>query len=398
MKVLQVLPSLTAGGAEGFITNLGVSLGELGVDVRFYLLGGARGERGHVLHERLQRAGIAVTGVGERYPGSPGNLFELASLLRSYRPDVVQANLYTAEVACAAARLLAPGRRMCFVRRLVNTDLVEYRSAAVVRALDRFYPQVVACSDAVADAYRTFMGDRQRARLTTIPNGGLLQGAPADDAARYRAREKLGVAPDAFVVAHIGRYFSGGGAKQGGLNTGQKAQDVLLAAFAKTFKGRPYHVLLLAGDGPLRPEAESSARNLGIGDQVRFLGQQPEPWDTLNAADVFCFPSRYEGLPNVLPEAASVGLPVVGSDIPEIRDLSPGDAWLLAPVNDVDAFSAALRAVSDDLNGFKSRARAAAGAFRERFSMEACAAHYLRVYESAVGSPQPEIPPAGKAG
>lgn len=386
MKILQVLPSLTAGGAEGFITNLGVALGALGADVRFHILGGVRGERGQVLEQRLVSAGIEVTGQAERYPGSVQNLIELARLLRSYRPDIVQANMYTSEVACAAARLLVPWQKMGYVRRLVNTDLVEYRSPGIVRLLDRFYPDVVACSEAVADAYRSFMGAGGRARLTTIPNGGLLLEALPEDDDRLAAREALGVSPEKFVVAHIGRYYSGGDAKQGGLEKGQKAQDVLLKAFAKAFKNRMECVLLLAGDGPLRREAESLAEHLQIDAQVRFLGQQPEPWNTLVAADVLCFPSRYEGLPNVLPEAASAGLPVVASDIPEIRALSPGeDTWLLRPVDDIGAFSEALVQLRKSHSAFRQRAHAAAAGFRDRFSMDVCARRYLEMYERAAG-------------
>jgi glycosyltransferase involved in cell wall biosynthesis len=382
MKVLQVLPSLSAGGAEGFVTNLSVSLKGLGIDVGFYLLGGVHGERGQVLHERLTSAGIEVMGVRERHPAALGNLIQLGFLLRSWRPDIVQANLYPAEVACAVARFLVPGRRIRYLRRLANTDFVGYRSPAVVRMMDRFYPDVVACSQAVADAYHTFMDNRQRARLTTIPNGGLLLDAPPGLEAKLDARRSLGIAEHAFVVAHIGRMFGGRGAKQGGLETGQKAHDILIRAFAQAFAEDLESVLILVGDGPLRSDAEALAGDLGITPKTRFLGQLPEPWPALIAADVLCFPSRYEGLPNVLPEAASAGLPVVASDIPEIRDLSPHEGWLLAPVDDVAAFAEALRRVRDDMHSFSHLAHLGAAGFRERFSLESCARKYLHAYRA----------------
>lgn len=384
MKILQVLPSLSAGGAEGFVTNLGVSLSGLGVDVRFYLLGGVRGDRGHVLFDRLNKAGIELIGAEARYGGSFRNLLELTSLIRAWRPDILQANLESAEFACAVAKVLTFGSSACYVRRLANTDFAGFRSNTVVRAMDRFFPHVIACSEAVADAYQTFMRNRQRARLTTVLNGGLLLDSPPDPTEKIEARKILGIAENAFVVAHIGRMFGGTGNKRGGLETGQKAHDVLIRAFAEAFAEDFESVLILVGDGPLRSDAEALASELGITNRTRFLGQLPEPWPALIAADVFCFPSRYEGLPNVLPEAASAGLPVVASDIPEIRDLSPGEGWLLAPVDDVAAFAKALRTNRENMDDFKRQAHDGAASFRERFSMEACARKYLNAYEAAI--------------
>jgi glycosyltransferase involved in cell wall biosynthesis len=201
---------------------------------------------------------------------------------------------------------------------------------------------------------------------------------------KRQTRKTLGIPEDAFVIAHIGRMY-GGDRSDSSLAGGQKAQDVLIRAFAKAFFGNPQCVLVLVGDGPLRLEAESLAKNLGIAEDTRFLGRQPEPWPALRAADMFCFPSRHEGLPNVLPEAASCGLPVVASDIPAIRQLCPGDAWLLRPVDDIKAFAEGLRTVRANLAQFSRLAGEAADGFRERFSMAVCAGKYLQAYELALG-------------
>lgn len=385
MKVLQVLPTLSAGGAEGFVTNLSVSLAEFGADVRCFLLAGVRGERGQVLFDRLHNARVEVVGVEEHNVRSIMNFMRLTMLIRSWQPDIVQANLYAAEVLVAAARVLSIGSGSCYVRRLANTEQSEYRSTRVVRMMDRVYRQTIACSPAVAEAYQVFVGAHHKSELVTIPNGGLLEEAVTTTEEKRQAREKLSIPDETFVVVHIGRMFGGGNGADGGLAAGQKAHDVLIRTFAKAFAGDHSCMLVMVGDGPLRPESEALVKNLGIAVQTRFLGQQPEPWPALKAADVFCFPSRYEGLPNVLPEAASCGLSVVASDIPEIRILYPGDAWLLKPVDDVESFAEGLREVRDNLEAFVCRARDAAEGFRDKFSMMTCADKYLQSYESALG-------------
>lgn len=383
MKILQVIPSLEAGGAEGFVTNLGVSLAGLGAEVQFFLMAGARGERGQVLVSRLRKAGIKIVGVEEHNVRSPMNIVRLVDLIRSWRPEIVQANMYTAEVLVAITKVFSIGCRARYVRRLAGTEICGYRSPVVVRLMDRFFRRTIACSPAVAQAYRDFTGGNFKSELDTISNGGVLQEAVTTTEEKRRSRATLGIGNQAFMVTHIGR-MQGGGVGTG-LESEPKAQDVLLKAFAKAFAGDQNTILVVVGDGLLRSEAEALANSLGIAEQTRFLGQQPEPWLALKAADLFCFPSRYEGSPNVLPEAASCGLPIVTSDIPEIRSLYSGDAWLFKPVDDVEAFAEGLRTVRANLEKFVHCARDAAQEFRVKFSMTACAEKYLQTYESACG-------------
>ncbi len=388
LRVLYVLPCLSHGGAQGFVTNLGVALAGAGVTVRFYLLGGVRDERGQALLDRLRAAGITVAGTENRKAASLKNFPALFKQIRAFRPDIVQASLYAAEVACAVARMVCGGRDTCYVRRLANTNFTGYRSPRLVRAFDRFYALTVACSSSVASAYQDFMGEKRRSEVVTIPNGGALCAAVPEKHEREAARGELGIAEDAYVVAHIGRMY-GGDRVDSALSTGQKAHDVILNAFATAFGNDPRCLLLLVGDGPLRPAIEALARDLGLAGRVRFLGFVAEPWSALMAADVFFFPSRHEGLPNVLPEAASCGLPVVASDIREIGDIAPEEGWLLSPVDDVAAFAESLRRVRENQADWCRAALEVAPDFRARFSMERCARAYRRAYQEALGHAAP---------
>lgn len=390
-KVLQVIPTLSAGGAEGFIANLGVSLAELGVDVRFFLPGGVRGDRGQVLFNRLRNAAIDVRGTEPRKPASLRNVLRLAGLIMSWRPHIVQANLYSAEMLCAAVRLLVIGSGACFVRRLADTDQCGYRPARIVRQLDRAYRLSIACSPAVADAARTFINRRGASRLIAISNGGHFLDSVPTSGEKALARARLGIPDNTYVVCHIGRMWPGR-SLDGGLAAAQKAHDVLLKSFSTAFRNDARSLLLCVGDGPLRGDAERLAQDLGVGERVRFLGEQPDPWTALSAADVFFFPSRHEGLPNALLEAASCGLPVVASDIPEIRSLSPGEVWKLQRVDDIPGFAEALRRVRAARSEFLYGAHAIAGPFRAKFSMRRCAKEYLRAYESALSGAKLQPP------
>lgn len=381
MKILQVLPTLSAGGAEGFVTNLAISLTALGAEARLFLLAGARGERGQTLLTRLNDAHVQVEGAEQRNIRSPINLLRLAGLVHAWEPDVIQANLYASEVLCAFVRACSFGSRTCFARRLADTSVLGDLALPAARRLDRSFDIRIACAPSVETAYRSIMGRRHIRSITTICNGGLLLDSPPGLEEKAEARRRIGVPETSFVITHIGG-MRPSGRSNASLQTAQKAHDVLLRSFAEAFAGDACKRLVLVGDGPLRSEVVGLAHALGIARQVVLLGQQPEPWPALKAADVFCLPSRYEGLPNVLPEAASCGLPVVASDISEIRDLWPGDSWLLKPVNDVAAFAEGLRRVEAHHATFRDRAIDAAPALRERFSMKQCAERYMDTYQS----------------
>jgi glycosyltransferase involved in cell wall biosynthesis len=77
----------------------------------------------------------------------------------------------------------------------------------------------------------------------------------------------------------------------------------------------------MLGDGPLRLKLERQTQQLGLTEQVKFLGQidQSAPW--IAASDALCLPSTFEGFPNAMLEAMAIGTPVIASDIPVVRSL-----------------------------------------------------------------------------
>ena len=94
-----------------------------------------------------------------------------------------------------------------------------------------------------------------------------------------------------------------------GTLSGEKRIDLAIAAIAKL----PDHVLVVAGDGPLRHEAERQAAAEAPG-RVMFLGEVRDVIPILHAVDAVVITSEAEGMPGVAIEAALCGLPVVATD------------------------------------------------------------------------------------
>jgi glycosyltransferase involved in cell wall biosynthesis len=163
-------------------------------------------------------------------------------------------------------------------------------------------------------------------RIVVLPN--------AVDTARFRVRAAPRPPGAPFRAAFVGRLVA------------EKGLDTLLAAWARAFDGRAQVDvrLELVGGGPLENELRAQAAELGIAEQIDFLGHRDRVEEVLAHADVGLLPSRIEGLSNTLLEYMASGIPPVASRVSGSEDfVAPGVNGWLFPVGDVEALAAALR-------------------------------------------------------
>lgn len=175
------------------------------------------------------------------------------------------------------------------------------------------------------------------------------------------------------------------------LNVGRlvrdKAQDVLLDAFALLGDEFNEWHLGIIGDGRYAGALRRQAARLGVEDRVDWHGVVDDPYAFYHTARIFALPSRVEGMSNALLEAMSCGLPVVVSDgAPGPLELvEDGVTGLVVPVNDAAALAAALRRLAADEPLRKRLGEAA----RERVS-EYELTRALAAWEAVVGLAQSE--------
>jgi len=107
--------------------------------------------------------------------------------------------------------------------------------------------------------------------------------------------------------------------------------------------------LLLVGDGPDRQRAEQRCRDLGICDQVRFLGKQDQVEDILSIADLFLIPSGSETFGLAALEAMSCSVPVISSNIGGLPEVNiHGETGYLCDLDDIDCMgNYAVKILSD---------------------------------------------------
>lgn len=115
----------------------------------------------------------------------------------------------------------------------------------------------------------------------------------------------------------------------------EKNHQFVLNAFGSVAQKRPHSKLVLCGDGECRDELKALAKHLRVADRVLFLGYRLDVPEIMSTFDVFCLPSKYEGMPISILEAWASGKPVVATDVAGIRDLIVnGENGLLVSSND----------------------------------------------------------------
>jgi glycosyltransferase involved in cell wall biosynthesis len=147
---------------------------------------------------------------------------------------------------------------------------------------------------------------------------------------------------------------------------------------------------MLVGDGPERATLEARAADAGLGGRVLFAGHQTDVAAHLRALDLFALTSDSEQMPVSLLEAMACGLPVVATDVGDVRGMLPEDQHPFLtppqgpdPAQAIATHIAALHAdpALRDRLGAANRER-----IRERYDSERMAQDYLAVYRSALSA------------
>lgn len=173
--------------------------------------------------------------------------------------------------------------------------------AKMMNFLPRMFSDVRYAPSALAADFMFGNDSINRGNAKILHNGLQLEKFKFDVDIRNRLREELNIG-NKFVVGHVGRFSK------------QKNHVFLLKIFNEIVKINKNSILLMLGDGPLRKDILEEVDVLGLSDNVIFTGIRSDVNSCYMAMDVMIFPSLYEGMPNVVIEAQSTGLPCIVSD------------------------------------------------------------------------------------
>jgi glycosyltransferase involved in cell wall biosynthesis len=392
-RVLLLLTSLHGGGAERVAVHLHGHLDPDRFDVRMGLLRASGPYLDLVDRDRLivapegdahfdfegpnraQYAAGKLIGAARRAP------LAYRRMIAMHRPDVVMSFLKGTNLLTWLA-LTGLGRdRPRWIAREGNNVRAVLGEEAPNRLIERMSYAVTRSAYRRADAVLANSSDmaaRLPADLGIGPNRVRMINNPIDLAGIERqARERPPGLPQRPYLLTAGRLEY------------QKGHEVLIRAFAQSGLARS-HALVVLGKGSRLSYLHRLAAQLGVGEQVRFIGFVANPYAWMAHAELFVLPSRWEGFPSAAAEAMACGTALLLTDCAfGPRDIvAPGESGELVPPDDDAALSRAMAAlIADPVR----RARlAAAGLVRvRRFALETTVERYARLFEEFVAVPEP---------
>ena len=313
-RVLHVISSFGVGGAQVQLAELIGRTPTETYHVDVLVLGRQDGD---FARQWLTRDDVTFHYSSE-WPRRSMAVLEVARLCRAERYDLVHTWLFMANVIGAAgARLGGASRIVGSVRNMSlwkRTWYAQWWFRAADALATRVADQVtVNATPLVADhAAWTWLGEH---RLMVVPNGLDPEAVTRHGAdAPAWLRGELALPPETPVVGTVGRLAP------------EKDQAMFIRAVALArAAGADLHAVIV-GDGVLRQTLERQAREDGVADRVHFLGERHDSRRVIAGLDVFVLTSHIEGFPNVLLEAAFLGVPAVSTSVGGASDvLDPDD-------------------------------------------------------------------------
>ncbi len=379
LKILFVIDSLGTGGAERDLAEKLPQLGRFNVTPIVVSL--RRREEG--VQEDLQRQGFDVRILNTS--GLIGRVAALRKILRTERPDVIETVLFHSDLV---GRLAAIGTPAKVISRLVSTDYNEIRrhdpnisaiKFLMARLIDGWTArhlthQIYANSNAVRTAaMRDLKLSPKKITVLEGSRDATRLGHPSGQRQKL-ARIRLELDENQEVLVNIGRQDY------------PKGQRYLLEAMAMLVSTRPRLVLLIAGrPGDVSGELERLRDRLGLRERVRLLGHREDVPEVLASANLFVFPSLYEGLPGAVIEAMALGLPIVASDIDPVREtVEDGRNALLVKLACPAELASAIERLLEDRRTAQAFGRRSREIFEERFTLEQSMARLLAFYRRVV--------------
>lgn len=299
-RILFLTTSLAYGGAETQIVELATRLKARGREI---VLVSMLPPQAYV--EELKETRIPVYSLNMlRGVPDPRAIFRLAGIVKKFRPHILHSYMIHANILARIVRFLAPVPVLICSARSIDERGERWSERwriLAYRFTDSLCDLTTQVSQTGLERYVRIKAVPKH-KICYIPNGVDTERFRPDPATRERLRKVLELRDD-FVWIAVGRFDP------------SKDYPNMFQALAQVVNKNPTTKLLVVGYGPLLPAIESLAKELRIDSQIKFLGVRRDIPELLNAADAYVMSSAWEGMPNVLLEAASTALPIVATDV-----------------------------------------------------------------------------------
>ena len=326
------------------------------------------------LEKEISSLGIPVRVFPENRWGS-GKIF--LELLREFKKSnfrIVHTHKYKDTI------LAAPAAKLCGIRHVVRTvhglrepfEGLQALKMSCYETIERTVHRscvdvVIAVSSQIEAKYKA---EGEVSRVACIRNGIDLEGK-STQTDRWRTRKELSVDSETCLIGTLGRL------------TPVKGIPYLLQAARILLRQGTNIKVLVVGDGSIRQDLFMQTRDLGISDNVVFVGHREDTDVLLQAMDIFVLPSLSEGIPMALLEAMAASRPIVASrvgGIPEIIE-DGAEGFLVEPM-DVNNLAERCRRLLESPDIARKMGEQGRKRVEREFSATAMADRVISVYKN----------------
>lgn len=361
MRILYLIDSLSGGGAESMLATLVNYLKQNEVDIECDVATLYETEKKYLSGKEFP---IHCLKLDSKY--SYKGISRLYHFLSARHYDIVHVHLFPSNYFAAIVSLFIRGPVFVYTEHSVWNRRRHFCLLRILEAYvySRFY-RIIAVSELVATRLNKWLPSVD-SKVRVIPN--CIQIPEIDDA------KNISTHAEQYTILFAGRLEYA------------KGIDILLKALTNV--SVPFR-LIMAGDGSQKGALEVLAQRLKIRNQVEFLGFRSDIHHLMANADCVVLPSRWEGLPMVVLEAAAVGAPIVASSvggIPEvIKNRETG--WLVPP-EDPKILGVILNEVLTNKSQARRIGRKARELVIKNYSVEVLARRTLNLYSDILRIPK----------
>lgn len=357
MKVLQIITSLSTGGAEKLVVDSVPLYQQKGIEMDVLTLKNEETPFKKVLQKNSRGT---VTGLSRGSVYTPLLILKIIPYLKKY--DIIHVHLFPALYWVVLAKWLSfSSVKLMYTEHSTNNkrrthQLLKYIDRFIYRRLDK----IICISEKVEANLRQHLPAVPAERFKLIFNGvdiAAFLSANATDIEDFFSAEDV-------ISIQVSSFRS------------QKDQATVIRALGILDEK---YKLLLVGDGPLQKECEELAKDLGVAHRVQFLGIRTDIPALLKMADIVILSSIYEGLSLSSIEGMSVK-PFIASDVEGLREIVGGYGVLFEQGNAAELADKIKTLMTDTVLYDKVRQRCAARA--AEFDIHKMVQQYLLLYHS----------------
>lgn len=353
MRIIHVIPGLNVGGAETMMKNLSIEQMKQGHSVSviaFY-------ECDSFIKESLESVGIEIMFLNKKIGFDFTTILQLKEIFDNKNPDIIHTHSHVLPYVFLASR----SRKIIHT---IHTIAEKERSGIAVYLTRMIYHSRRVIPVAISNEIRKSISQFHHIPENSIPV--VLNGVPIS---HYYEKESYNT-PEKARIIHVGSLIP------------LKNHELMINVACKLKKQNIKFKMEFAGVGYLKDKLQEQVIDLHLEDCVEFVGLKDDISVFLKEADLFIFPSQYEGVPMSLIEAMASGLPIIASNVGGIPDMiADGINGILIQPNEENLYDAITKLIND--KKLRKTIGEAAIAESKRFSSSVMCEKYISIYRNS---------------